>query len=114
MINSNWWLTTSGVENREIHTNLDLVYSTTLNFNIASVGIGRVDLKVNDTGFAACVMTEKELLYVQMNGHHSVSRLKSFIEDESVRLVNANPDSTRKVDQEFFEQWVKDHAWGAK
>lgn len=67
-INSNYRLTQSQLENREIHTNPVLVPAASLNINLVNInGMGRVDLKIDDSGFAACVLSDKELLFIRMN-----------------------------------------------
>lgn len=85
-INSNWRVTESGVENREIHTNPNLLRSPIINFDYETDGIARLDLKNNRSGFAACVFS-RELLFVRMNGDHVVPRLMGFIENEKERLM---------------------------
>lgn len=113
-INSNYRLTQKQLENREIHTNPDLVTSPCLNINLLNVdGIGRIDLKVDDSGFAACVLSDKELLFVRMNGHHSVPRLLDFM-DRLVPVSALNsPEVKNMVGRQFFREWCEAHGWGS-
>lgn len=80
-INSNWRLTENGLENWEIHTNPDLHRSPVLNIDLEADRLGRVDLKFNESGFGALVFS-RELLFMKMNGNHTVPRLLGFIENE--------------------------------
>lgn len=106
-INSNWRLTESGVSNREIHTNPDLRVSKTLNFEIEGEGIDRIDLKIDQSGHAACVFTKNELLFMRMNGNHCVPRLEGFIGNQ---VEQAKKESGKR----FFAKWVEEHEWGMK
>lgn len=100
-INSNYRLTQTGVENQEIHQNPDLVKSPILNIDMVNFdGLGRFNLKVEESGYAACVFTERDLLFVRMNGHHSVPRLLTFIENRLERLV-ASPDIANWISPEI-------------
>lgn len=121
LVNTNWKVTQTSVENREIHTNPDLIAETTCNFNFEVDGFGRVDLKVEDSGYAACVFSQKDLIFIRMNGHHSIPRLEYFIEAEIMRRLEAetsrrlqDPTWRTQVGKVFFENWVKAHEWGLK
>lgn len=114
LINTNWRLTQEGIENREIHSSPDLVMSNTLNFDVETLGIGRIDLKIDDSGYCACVFAEKDLLFVRMNGHHSLPRLETFIRNEMVRLSETDMQLKQKIGKEFFEECVQEHEWGLK
>lgn len=106
-INTNWRLTNNGIENREIHTNPDLVTSSVLNIDIGSTGIGRLDLKDNNSGYAACIFSVKELLFVKMNGNHSFPRLESCVRSEAVKLCEAAVDNPNILPKEIFEKLGK-------
>lgn len=110
-INTNWRLTKTGIENREIHTNPDLVISNTMNLDFDTIGIGRVDLKVDDSGYCACAFSGKELLFVRMNGHHSVPRLEAFIHDEMVRSLESDVQFKEQFGKQYFEKWLMDREW---
>lgn len=62
--------------------------SNTLNIDIGSIGLGRVDLKIGESGHAACIFSNKDLVSVKMNGNHTVPRLEGFIESEVQRVLN--------------------------
>lgn len=96
VINSNWKLTEQGVANREIHTNPDIFRSPSLNFNVAADGIGRMDVKLNASGYAAMVFT-RELLFVRMNGNRAVPRLMGFIENEKEQHLRAAENAIGKA-----------------
>lgn len=122
--NNNWRLSIDGVTNREIHTNPDLIKSPHLNVDLNVDGLGRIDIKIDDTGFACCVFTDKDLLFVRMNGNHAVPRLNDFIQTEFDRSVpndnqvkkflRAKPEVKDKIGKKFFERWVLRHEWGLK
>lgn len=114
-INTNCRLTQTTVENREIHTNPDLVVDPTFNMNFDLSGFCRVDLKVEESGYAACILSEKDLVFVRMNGNHSIPRLENFIEMETKRCVERVievemtrrfQDSARKtqIGKEFIQE----------
>lgn len=109
-INTNWRLSLDGIQNREIHTNPDLVMSPNLNIEIGGLGLGRIDLKVDDTGFAACAFSNKELLMVKMNGNHTFPRLEGFIDNEVKRtLVDSEIRRIKNdPDDEVFKSIVND------
>lgn len=112
-INSNWRLSSRGIENREIHTNPDLVISPHLNIDLDENGIGRVDLKIDDSGFACCAFTKRELLFVRMNGHHAVPKMAEFIAQE-IDNAPVNPGLANEIGSMFFRNWVVEHEWGLK
>lgn len=125
-INSNFRLSESGVENREIHENPDLVLPANLNINLVRVnGIGRIDLKIDGSGYAACVFSERELLFVRMNCHRCVPRLEGFMANQStveLRRVLSSPEVINMISTEvknqigrkYFQDWCNKHRWGAE
>lgn len=114
LINTNWKLTEEGISNREIHTNPDLPMSSALNIDIGSEDSTiRIDLKIENSGFAACVLSKKELLCVRMNGNHFVPRLQGVIANEAQHLLEM-PDVKERVGRIFFREWVGKHEWGLK
>lgn len=80
VINNNWLLVEGGVENIAIIENPDLVFSQHLNIEIAGHSLARVDFKVQDSGFACAVFTDRDLIFVRMNGNHGVPCLRDFID----------------------------------
>lgn len=55
LVNTNWRLGKDGIENREIHQNPDLNISKAMNIDFMrtnSNSFGRVDLKLEESGFA--------------------------------------------------------------
>lgn len=38
-----------------------------------------MDLKVDESGFACCVFTERDLIFVRMNGNHAFPRICDYI-----------------------------------
>lgn len=74
--------------NTEIHTNPDLIASKNLNIDIDVSGIGRVDLKIEKSGCAACVFSKNELLFVRLNGNRVIPRLEGFIDNETHRRLD--------------------------
>lgn len=104
LINTNWRLDKEGVMNREIHTNPDLKKAQTLNIDIGrgATGVGRIDLKIDESGFGGCVFSNTELLFIKMNGNHTVPRLEGFIENEIQREIEArfNHSFENKVQRE--------------
>lgn len=103
-INTNWRLKESGVENREIHTNPDLIRSPHINIDVRCNGIGRIDLKIDESGYAACVFS-RELLFVRMNGNHSVPRLLGFIENEKEQIKREHVAELPAIGKAFFQKW---------
>lgn len=111
-INSNWRLSKKGIENREIHTNPDLIMSQTLNIDIGgTIGFGRIDLKVDDSGYAACIFSKKDLLFMKMNGNHTFPRLEGFVEGEVERLLE-DPAREERVGRKFFQKWALETGFG--
>lgn len=70
-VNTNWWFDVHGVVNQKINTNPDLIRVPHMNINVEAIGLGRMDVKVNDSGYAACIFG-RDLLFVQMDGNHAV------------------------------------------
>lgn len=119
LINSIWRLTKNGVDSREGSETPDLIFSPNLNVDLRGDGIGRIDVKVDKSGFACCLFSSKELLFVRMNGHHVVPRFTEFINDEARKLqptigelLDANPGIRKQIGEKFFEEWTKTHEWG--
>lgn len=102
-INTNWRLTEAGVENRQINTNPDLIRSAIMNIDVQCDGISRIDLKVDDSGFAACTFT-RELLFVRMNGNHVVPRLMGFIENEKERVKRKMQAEIPAIEKAYFRK----------
>lgn len=78
--------------------------------------LGRIAMKIENGGFAACVFS-RELLFVRMNGNHAVPRLLGFIENEAVRLAENLPvkmEQKRVIGLEFFQEWTERTEWGLK
>lgn len=121
-INTNWRLTANGIENREIHSNPDLILSPLLNIDIGSNGLGRLDLKVDESGYGACVFSAKDLLFIKMNGNHTFPRVESSIRSESIKMCMAavdNPnilpkDVYEKLGKEWFKTLVRTSSWLSK
>lgn len=112
-INSNYRLTQTQLENREINTNPDLIRSANLNINLVNInGIGRIDLKIGESGNAACVLSDKELLFIRMNGHHSVPRLQAFMDKLVPSAALNSPEVKNMVGRQFFREWCEIHGWG--
>lgn len=116
LINNNFRVSKAGVRNREIHENPNTMISNTLHINVSGVGIGRVDLKVDESGFAACVFSDIQLMFVRMNGNHIVPRLNEFFQREFERTdlsvekvrtyVRDNPLFAREVAKKFISDWL--------
>lgn len=93
LINNNWLLGANGVENRPINENPDLIHSQNMNIELNDPALARVDFKIDDSGFACATFTDRDLLFVRMNGNHAFPRLLDFIASES-RLL---PVSAQQV-----------------
>lgn len=87
-INNNWLVTENGVENRPITENPDLLLSSNVNIDFEAQSIGRVDFKINESGFAYGIFTERDLIFLRMNGNHAYPRLVDFIAKEARMLPN--------------------------
>lgn len=85
-INNNWLVTENGVENRPITENPDLLLSSNVNIDFEAQSIGRVDFKINESGFACGIFTERDLIFLRMNGNHAFPRLVDFIAKEARML----------------------------
>lgn len=109
-INTNWKVSHDGVINREIHTNPNLVMSPNFNIDLEGDGIIRLDLKVDNSGFACCSFSEKDLLFVRMNGNHTFPKLLVAAKEE----VNANEHQKNEIGRRFFAKWAITHEWGLK
>lgn len=133
-INNNWKVGLDGVHNRCIDRNPDLIKSKILHIEIAFDGIGRVDVKIGGSANAAAIFTEKDLLFVRMNGHHVFPRINELVEQQAqkiqrdmnqplliqaedvLRYINDHPEFKNSLQKEFgkkyFEKWTQDHEWG--
>lgn len=113
-VNTNWKLDNDGVHSREIHTNPDLLFSKSLNIELQATGVTRFDLKVNKTGFAGCVLSETDLLFMRMNGNHAIPRLLEIIKaptgvDEVAQFMTEHPLVYEGIGRKYFQKWVQDH-----
>lgn len=100
LINNNWRIGKDGIKNREVHTSPTFVKSNMVHFDFRGNGTGRVDMKIGESGFAACFFTDAQLLFLRMNGNHAAPRLEEFIQRESLRLP---------VSQEQVERYLRLH-----
>lgn len=104
-INTNWRLSINGLENFFIHSNPDLIPSADMNMEIAGDGLARIDLKMDESGYAACAFSKKELLFVKFNGNHTFPRLEGFVEAEVQRQVAARlGDEIRRIANDPADQ----------
>lgn len=116
-VNNNFSISKIGVTNKEIHTNPNLSVSNIFHIDVSGDGIGRIDLKVDESGFAACIFSDIQLLFVRMNGNHVVQRLDEFVQRECDRTdvpigkmreyARANPNFAREVAQNYISDWFK-------
>lgn len=113
-INNNWRVQGEVVENCAIHENPDLHISPHLNINIWGQSILRVDVKVDDSTFACLVFTEKDLLFVRMNGNHAHPRLVDVISEEVnkatsfesvIRILDSKEELKKRVWKRLFSGW---------
>lgn len=88
---------------QEIHTNPDLFASPHLHIDTFIDGVGRIDLKIEKSGIAACVFSKSELLFIRLNGHRAVPRLETFIENETSRKIN---EVKGAIGKQYFNEWV--------
>lgn len=101
-LNNNWLLNQEIVQNRTINTNPDLIFSENLNIDFEGTALARVDLKINTSPIAAAFFTERDLIFIRMNGNHTLPRLKEHIQNEAAGVplteqqvlayVNQHPD----------------------
>lgn len=68
------------------------------------IGIGRIDLKVDDSGCAACVISNSELLFIRFNGNRVVPRLEGFIQNETSRRIE---EVKYDIGKQFFNRWIQ-------
>lgn len=113
-INSNWKLNSKGVFNQNENSDEELNSSPQLNFDFKLNGIGRIDLKIDESGFAACIFSNSELLFVRMNGNYSVPRLLGFIRNEAEHLLMDDTNAKKQIGTKFFQKWVGITKWGSK
>lgn len=101
LINSNWKLEGSRVVNREIHTNPELKFCDQVNFELNGDGDGsgllRIDMKLDESGFAAALFSNRDLIFVRMNGNHAVPRLLGLME---TKIQTAKQESKQEGKQE--------------
>lgn len=106
LVNTNWRISQKGVENKEIHTSPDLIVSPNMHIDVNVSGVGRIDLKVDDGGVAACVFSNGELLFVRMNGNRVVPRLEGFIQHEANRHLEMMKDG---IGKKYLDDWLKNN-----
>lgn len=78
-----------------------------LNFEIGENSLGRLDLKIDSSGYAGCVFSGRDLLFVKMNGNHTISRLEGFIDAESRKMLDAFLVNPEQINNDAFEQLGK-------
>lgn len=88
-INTNWIISEDGVKNRMIRENPNLFMSPKLNIDMEGNGIVRFDMKIENSDFAFCILSEKDLLFIRMNGNHFLPKLQALLNDEIERSVFA-------------------------
>lgn len=120
-VNNNWRISKEGVTNRAIDKNPDLFMSQHINIDLYGPHIARVDVKVDDSSFACLVFTDKDLLFVRMNGNHAVPRLIDFMESEAERsmtvekvigIIEGNAAVKKTVWRRLFQKWFFDGFFG--
>lgn len=114
-INNNWRIQGDIVENSTIHENPDLIASSHVNIDLTDdASIFRVDVKVDTSAFACLVFTEKDLLFVRMNGNHSHPRLIDAINetvgkatsfDSIINLLDSKEQMKQRIWQRLFRGW---------
>lgn len=109
LISTNWMLNSEGVANREIHSNPYLGFSKFLNIELKTdEEIVRADLKVDESGFACCVFSMKDLLFMRFNGNHAMPRLVDVINSPPLaqkvnEFMATNPDFRKEIGQNSFQ-----------
>lgn len=111
LINTNWRLNLDGVQNRTISKTPDLYRCKKLNIDFSNIGLSRFDLKIEETGYATCVFSKNELLFVSMDGDRVMTFIQEFIETEAARLVGTYPGLQRKVAVNWIKRLVKNGKW---
>ena len=86
-VNDNWILNQDRVLNRAINQNPDLLFSPHFNIDFEGIKMARVDLKINESPIAAAFFTERDLLFMRMNGNHAYPRLCEQIQKEASGLA---------------------------
>lgn len=119
--NNNWMLTQEAVQNRAISTNPDLVFSENLNIDFDGPALARIDMKINDSAHAAAFFTDRDLLFIRMNGNHVHPRLCEVIRSEASNMpateaqvtefMDNNPDFSNKLEKESFQRLVQATQW---
>lgn len=105
IINNNWLITQEGVENRTVSENPDLIFSQNLNIDVTcGEELMRVDMKVHESGVACGVFTDRDLLFVRMNGNHVMPRISEFIKQSVEREISRLPPLSEAQVSEFLEQ----------
>lgn len=74
-------------------------------------GIGRMDLKVDESDVAACVFSRTELLFIRFNGNRVCPRLEAFVEAQADKRITERRDTIGKI---FVNNWVKDNLPGTE
>lgn len=115
-INNNWLLTDDGVRNWTINQNPDLAYSENMNIDFNGTALARIDFKINESSVAGAFFTERDLLFVPMNGNHVYPRLCEHIssaasilpltEQRVVSFLNNNPDFAETLREPVNENQV--------
>lgn len=85
-INNNWMLTQDQVLNRAVNQNPDLLFSPHFNIDFEGTKMARVDLKINESPMAGAFFTERDLLFMRMNGNYAYPRLCEQIQKEASDL----------------------------
>lgn len=121
LINNNWLVTQEDVRNRAISENPNLVFSKCLNIEIGGNSLTRVDFKINESPVACGVFTDRDLLFVRMNGHHVYPRITEHILQETHRLykneaqliefLEQNPGFLRRIGRLFFQKLMAATSW---
>lgn len=104
LLNTNWYINSNGVQNRECHKNPDLVRSQNL-----QRGTGRIDLKMDETGCAVCICSNIELLFIRMNGNRVVPKINGLIGQEvnrQVAQIKGTLQKSRGLGQNRFLDWI--------
>lgn len=124
-VNTNWCVSSNGVRNIEIHTNPDLFISNCLNFDLEGSVYGpqRIDIKVDESGFACCAFIATELLFVRMNGNRAFPKLVDEINNCCINapatagkvneFLAKNPKNLVRIGKHYVQQWMRQHGWGS-
>lgn len=97
VINNNWLLLQDAVQNRAINQNPDLLFSENLNINFEGSALARVDLKINSSPIAGAFFTERDLIFIRMNGNHAFPRMCEHINSEASSISARLPITEAQV-----------------